>query len=269
MKVKKYFVKLMLYFFGAKMFSKVLLQCKQSKVYGLFCENVYGRNLCQLNMIDEEQLQKFIELANLKPTHTVLDLGCGNGVISEYVSDLTGALIIGVDFAKDAIKAARNRTESKRDRIDFRTNNLNSISITESNFDCIISMDTLYFVSDLNNTIQKIKTLLKPDGQLLIFYSYKRKPEDTDLDILPVKNDLGKALTIGGFEFQTWNFEKNERAIWEKSLIAAEDLKEKFKAEGSVDIYKGRVSEAQQNIKWQNEGIMSRYLYRATMKSNT
>ncbi|WP_340598273.1 hypothetical protein [Bdellovibrio sp. GT3] len=43
-------------------------------------------------------------------------------------------------------------------------------------------------------------------------------------------------------------------------------MKDRFKREGSIEIYKGRRAEAERNLKWQNAGIMSRYLYSAVLK---
>jgi 2-polyprenyl-3-methyl-5-hydroxy-6-metoxy-1,4-benzoquinol methylase len=88
----------------------MLLKSQKSKAYGEFCKKVYGRNLCQFNMFDEEQLQKLLTELNLNNTHIVLDLGCGNGLISEYISDLTGAKVIGIDYAGGAIKEAQKLT---------------------------------------------------------------------------------------------------------------------------------------------------------------
>lgn len=49
----------------------------------------------------------------------VLDLGCGAGGISEYISDVTGAHVTGLDYAATAIETATIRTSGKRDRLVF------------------------------------------------------------------------------------------------------------------------------------------------------
>ena len=66
-----------------------------SAAHARFCERVYGRDLCQHGMMDMEQLGKLIEVLQLGPASRVLELGCGNGRVAEYISDTTGAHIIG------------------------------------------------------------------------------------------------------------------------------------------------------------------------------
>ena len=49
----------------------------------------------------------------------VLDVGCGNGKIAEYISDLTQASVTGIDYVPEAISHAQERTAEKRGRLSF------------------------------------------------------------------------------------------------------------------------------------------------------
>lgn len=264
MKIKSFLVRWMLRLFGARMFNQMLKQCEQSATYAVFCEKVYGRNLSQANMVDEAQLQKLISVAGLKRGDQVLDLGCGSGAVTEFLSDHSGAQFLGLDFAKQAIDRAKQRTQSKSGRLSYEVQDLNSLSLQHKTFDCVISIDTLYFVRNLRKTIQEIKEALKPDGQLLIFYSFKRKDSVLPSEDAFRQTDLAEVLSELGFSIQAWDFTDNEKRIWENSLRYAEELKDSFLSEGHAAICKGRVQEAMQNLKWQKEGRMSRYLYLAT-----
>lgn len=99
-------------------FSDGLIRSEQSKAYAVFCERLYGKNLCQFNMMDMVQLNKLFDVLNLNKNSRVLDLGCGIGTITEYISDLTQAHITGIDFAAGAIKRAQERTK-KTESFDF------------------------------------------------------------------------------------------------------------------------------------------------------
>lgn len=264
MSFKFVFVKTVLYLFGAKVFSKMLLQCERSSVYKKFCKTVYGRDLCQANMVCEEQLQKLISVGQFKKSDRVLDLGCGLGYTTEYLSDISGAAIFGIDFAEGAISSAIARTAEKRHRLDFKKGNLNLFHFPSDSFDFVISIDTLYFVNDLERTILDIKKILKPEGKLLIFYSSRiLNGSDGGAN----SNKLGVALYNAGFNFQSWDFTQNEKEIWDRTKGSAEMLKAEFKAEGNFQLYKGRVAEAERNLLWQNQGIMKRYLYSAKLIS--
>jgi hypothetical protein len=68
-----------------------------SQASAAFCERVYGRNMSQHGYMTMTQLDRLIAVANLGPENRVLDLGCGNGMIAEYISDQTGAHVHGLD----------------------------------------------------------------------------------------------------------------------------------------------------------------------------
>jgi ubiquinone/menaquinone biosynthesis C-methylase UbiE len=172
MKLKQFLMRIMLRLFGAKVFSKILLQTEGSKTYIKFCEKVYGRYLCQFNMVDEEQLQKLISLIGDGKEKKILDLGCGSGYISEYIVQQTGASIVGIDFAKGAIKSAQNRV--KNIGAEFSVGNINELSFPDESFDYVLTIDTLYFGSDLGKIVKDIKRILKPNGKLITFYSSKK-----------------------------------------------------------------------------------------------
>lgn len=56
-----------------------------------FCSRVFGCNLCQHGFADMEQVDALIAALNLQPGDQVLELGCGNGMVAEYIADQTGA----------------------------------------------------------------------------------------------------------------------------------------------------------------------------------
>lgn len=265
MGIKSFIFQTMIRIFGAKGFTKMYLATSKSKTYSTFCERVYGRDLCQANMLDEEQLQFLISSLKLNLNHNVLDLGCGIGKISEYLSDTTGANVHGVDFAFGAINEAKARTENKN-AISFEVGNLDKLDvIINDKYDVIVMIDTLYFVKDLSNTISTIKQYLKPNGQLALFYSSLKKDSDTDSDLLPENKPLGKALLKNGFKLEAIDFTSNEKRIWEDSIIVANELKSEFEKEKNLEIYKGRIAEAKKNINWQEKKLMTRHLYLARL----
>ncbi|MGZ3768671.1 MAG: class I SAM-dependent methyltransferase [Bdellovibrio sp.] len=263
MKIKPLIRKIMLKFFGPTGFGKVLVSADQSHTYGVFCEKVYGRNLSQCNMVDEEQLQKLLSILNLNSSHSVLDLGCGIGRISEYISDVTGAKVTGIDFAAKAISSAQKRTIKKRDRVSFVVGDLNSLPDIIEKFDCVIAIDSLYFVNNLDKTINQLVPLLKNNGQFAAFFTQKWESTHTISKKLAEETKLAKALSKLNIKFQTWNFTSNEKKIWELSMKTAEELKDGFKLEKKMDLYKGRFQESVRNLEWSKQSLTSRWLFHA------
>ncbi len=80
--------------FYTKFFSSI----GHSPAHHAFCERAYGRDLGQHGFADMQQLDLLREAAGLGPACQALDLGCGNGLIAEYLSDASGARITGLDF---------------------------------------------------------------------------------------------------------------------------------------------------------------------------
>ncbi len=242
-------------------FGKMLVQKEKSKAYGKFCKELHGKNISQFNMMDMEQLNKLLELLEIDEHQKVLDLGCATGTITEYISDITKAHIVGIDFAETAIKWAQKRTKSKQDRLEFITMDMDALDFPKESFDAIIAIDTLYFVEDINKTIQKMKEILKENGKLGIFFSQMAKPDEDKEILLPNKTQLAQALKKNNLKFRTWDFTESEKEFWRKNISIAETLKDEFAKEGNSQIYESRINEAKSILKFVDSDRISRYLY--------
>ena len=242
-------------------FGKMLVQKEKSKTYGKFCKELHGKNISQFNMMDMEQLNKLLELLEIDEHQKVLDLGCATGTITEYISDITKAHIVGIDFAETAIKWAQKRTKSKQDRLEFITMDMDALDFPEKSFDTILAIDTLYFVGNINKTIQKMKKILKESGKLGIFFSQMVKPEEDKEKLLPNKTIIAQTLKKNNLKFRTWDFTDSEKEFWKRNISIAESLKNEFAKEGNSHIYESRINEAKSVLKFVDSDRISRYLY--------
>jgi ubiquinone/menaquinone biosynthesis C-methylase UbiE len=247
--------------FQSEDFSTIMIACERSATNRKFCTLVYGLDLCQFNMMSRSQLDKLLEVMNLSKDDHILDLGCGVGLVSEYISDATGASVLGIDFASEAIKCAQDRTRKKKDRLSYQVMDMDELCLPDKSFSGVISIDTLYFVNDLKKTIHSVQECLQENGRMGIFYSTKISAGQTNDGLLPEQTHLAKILQESGLNFQHWDFTQDEREIWEKILQVAEELKHEFEAEGTLDIYESNVSEARSLLEYVRIGRTSRYLY--------
>ena len=149
---------------------------EHSSVHHAFCERVFGIDLCQHGFADLQQLELLLQVTHLGPTHRVLDLGCGNGMIAEYLSDRSGAHITGLDYIPSAIRQAREGTALKADRLSFIVGDINALALPEEAFDVIISIDSIYFSQDYSLTLSALRAALCPGGQMAFLYSQGREP---------------------------------------------------------------------------------------------
>ncbi|MFX0050976.1 MAG: class I SAM-dependent methyltransferase [Candidatus Hermodarchaeota archaeon] len=244
-----------------KSYSDRLIRSCESKTYSIIREKVYGKNLCQLNMMTMSQLTILIDVLALSSDDTVLDLGCGIGKITECLSDLTKASIIGVDIASGAIESALDRTRGKRNRIEFRVDDMDDLSLPPSSVNCIIAIDTLYFVENLETTIKQMKLILKPNGRMGLFYSEICAPKGSKEILQPNKTKLAEALKKNELNFKTIEFTESEKKLWNRLKQLYEDLETDFQEEGNHDLWKKSYQETLSLVKAYEEGRCRRYLY--------
>ena len=64
-------------------------------------------DLIQDGQADMDSINDQIDFLQIKKEDRVLDLGCGAGGISEYISDHIGAHVTGLDYAATAMETAR------------------------------------------------------------------------------------------------------------------------------------------------------------------
>jgi ubiquinone/menaquinone biosynthesis C-methylase UbiE len=106
--------------------------------------------------------------AILKSGMNVLDVGCGTGSISKDIAAIVGenGKVTGIDNTENFILSGQSTYESVA--------NLKLINIDlfdynpEEKYDLIVSARTLQWLSNPKEALMKMKSLLKPDGQISI-----------------------------------------------------------------------------------------------------
>jgi ubiquinone/menaquinone biosynthesis C-methylase UbiE len=209
-----------------------------SQAYATFCEQLYGKALCQANFSDITQLGKLVEVTRLGEHDHVLDIGCGAGFIAEYLSDLTGATFTGIDYSPEGISEAQARTALKSQRLSYMVANMDSLDFPDDSFDAVISIDTLYMPNDLAATLRKLAAMLKPGGQMALFYTHMlssdREPRES---LLPQNTPLGAALRRCGLPFQAWDFSQETYEHLQRKRHIGEALRLAFETEGNQVLY--------------------------------
>lgn len=252
--------------FSPNAFNLYLDGLLQSETYALFCEKVYGRNLSQFNALDENQLQFLISNINQLNPQSILELGCGIGKITEFLSQNTSAKILGIDFADKMITVAKIRHLDKLN-LDFKTGDFNDLPKELGQHDLILAIDTLCFAENLNKTILNLRSHLTNQGTILIFHSYRNKNLGASSPLTPEQSKIGTALSQAGFVYSTFDFTESEKCLWQEALNVSFTLKEKFEKENHGKICEDRIWEAQRNLSWYNQGIYRRTLFIANKLS--
>ena len=243
-------------------FRKFYAAADASAAHSELCERAYGRDLCQEGMVDMEALDDLLDRLDLKPGDTLLDLGCGAGGIAEYISDWTGARVTGIDISTSAIEVAQARTAAKRDRLDFVIGDLNALDLKPNSFDAAIAVDALYWVADLDRTLDDILASLRPGGKLAVHTLHGREADEPLEAMEAQASPIAKALDRRGLSYEVSEHTANIAAFWQRNYKAAVDLRDSFMAEGNVWIADSLIREAEEEFLPAFEaGLMARYLF--------
>ncbi len=233
-----------------------------SAAHSRFCERVYGKDLCQEGMTDMDALVDLLQRLDLKPGDQVLDLGCGSGVLAEYISDQTGAGVTGLDYAVSAIEEAKKRTAGKSSRLTFLQADMNALELPARSFDAAISIDTLYWVADLADTLSQVVRTLRPGGQIAIFMLEERHEGDPPENLEVDKTAPARALAKLELSYEAADYTASNAAFWRRVKDTAMALRDDFAAEGNAFICDNWLREADQEFLPAIEaGTVTRYLY--------
>lgn len=237
---------------------------EKSKIYSRYCNEVFGRDLSQQGFCDMDQITVMLEQLELKPGCEVLDIGCGNGKLIEYISDITGASGYGFDYSTAAIRHASARTKDKQNRLFFDEGSIGIKQYPSEKFDAVISIDTIYFANELKTALMDILQWIKPGGKLAIFYSVFRFDENTSLDkLLPDQTELANAFGELGISYRVTDFTRKHYQLMKRKKRIASGLKQAFEDENTMQLYQNAITESiEDNLSYEDFRKFSvRYLY--------
>ena len=99
---------------------------------------------------------------------TVLDVGCGGGLLSEAMARL-GARVTAIDLAEDLVKVATLHSLESGVQVDYRVQSVEALAAERpGSFDVVTCMEMLEHVPDPAAILQACATLLKPGGHLFV-----------------------------------------------------------------------------------------------------
>ena len=212
--------------------------------------------------MDMDSLCDLLERLDPKPGQRVLDLGCGAGGISEYISDQTNSHVTGLDYSKAAITVANSRTENKRAQLNFIEADLNRLGLKPHSYDAAVSIDSIYWVNDTVDALKRIIKTLKPGGQLILTIvqipDYCESPEELEID----KTFVATALDKLKLDYQSVDRTESFLDFWPRLKRTLSGLKGEFEKEGNDFIYYSLMREADDEyLPAIQSGGIRRYLY--------
>ena len=221
-------------------------RAETSQAHAEFCERVYGKNSCQHGMADLLQLHLLIDLLEVQPSDSVLDIGCGAGYITQYLCERTGATFTGVDISDSAIARARTRMDKNTLPLTFDVGSICDLPYQSQSFDKICSIDSHYFVEDFGILIENCRRVLRPEGKIAIFSDEGRGIAGGDERNLEYQATLiSQWLTAHKIPHTAKKLTDANGNHWRLKKQVLTELRDEFLQEDNLFIYENRLNECQ------------------------
>ncbi len=98
---------------------------------------------------------------------SVLDIGCGGGLVAEPLARL-GASVTGIDPGPENIEAAKAHAQGMGLGIDYRIATAEEIAASGVTFDAVLLLEVVEHVPDVPAFLARISPMLKPGGIMLL-----------------------------------------------------------------------------------------------------
>jgi 2-polyprenyl-6-hydroxyphenyl methylase/3-demethylubiquinone-9 3-methyltransferase len=98
---------------------------------------------------------------------TILDVGCGGGMLSEPLARL-GGKVTGLDPATNNIAIARLHAERAGLAIGYRNETIEAVAERAEQFDIVLAMEVVEHVSDVDAFVRACCAAVKPGGLLVV-----------------------------------------------------------------------------------------------------
>ena len=116
-----------------------------------------------MQLLPQEHLKDVISTLGLRGGEHVLDVGCGTGEFTQYLSQGVTCSFTGIDLEEKLIEAANNRG---LDQIMFLQGDALQLPFADNSFDVVVSHAFFTCVSDAWSAMQEMRRVCKPGGRI-------------------------------------------------------------------------------------------------------
>ncbi|WP_024466016.1 class I SAM-dependent methyltransferase [Treponema pedis] len=165
---------------------------------------------------NERSIDFIVEYADLKPECTVLDIGCGTGILESRILKFNPKKILAIDISMNMILKAKQKF--KDSRIEFL--NADIYTLCENGFDRAFIFNAYPHFIEKENLAEKLYGCLKQNGRFIIAHDHSRHEVNSRHD-KTIKREASVSFELKSAE--------EEAVIWKKffkidTLIDKENL---------------------------------------------
>ena len=152
-------------------------------IYPKYSMGLWENGAADLEESQKQMIDQLIERLGIEDGDHILDFGCGWGCVPNYImSKFANVRFTGVNLSHQQctyMRAKMNdpRSQLSSGRFTLIEGDLNDIEFAEK-FDKIVSVGVFCHVGNLTQSLQKLASLLKPQGRALIHIITVRIPNN-------------------------------------------------------------------------------------------
>ena len=173
-------------------------------------KNSEFKPLHEINPLRIEWIDRHVKLAG----KTVLDIGCGGGILAESMAE-RGAMVTGIDLSEKALGVARLHLLESGNKVDYQYRSAEELAKSSATrFDIVTCMEMLEHVPEPASVVAACAALVKPGGHVF-FSTINRNAKAYALAVIGAEFIL-KMLPRGTHEYAKF-IKPAELSRWAKS----------------------------------------------------
>jgi 2-polyprenyl-6-hydroxyphenyl methylase/3-demethylubiquinone-9 3-methyltransferase len=98
---------------------------------------------------------------------TVLDVGCGGGLLAEPLTRL-GAAVTGIDLVGEALEVARRHADAQALAVDYRLEGVGDVAARGDRFDVVVASEVVEHVPHQAGFTRRLAGVVAPGGVLCL-----------------------------------------------------------------------------------------------------
>jgi ubiquinone/menaquinone biosynthesis C-methylase UbiE len=125
-----------------------------------------------LNRGNERAIAAAVDSAEIPPGAVAVDVGFGGGVGLQLLLDRVGddGVVHGIEIADDMLRRAQSRfgRDVASGRLRLSSGSLTGLPLEDNSVDALITLNTVYFISELDAACAELARVLRPGGRAVI-----------------------------------------------------------------------------------------------------
>ncbi len=114
--------------------------------------------------------RRTFELLDIRPSHRILDVGCGTGDDALEMAELVGVdgKVVGIDYSRTMVEEACERGRASSLPVEFLHGHAHQLPLPDGSFDHCRADKTFQHLPEPERALSEMIRVTKPEGRLLV-----------------------------------------------------------------------------------------------------